>query len=398
MNMNQREFLERYLVDRRGTNCLKWDALEERYGDPDLISMWVADMEIKTDDHIVEALHGRVEQGVYGYTFPWDSYYEAFFDWMESRHGYRPQKEWVRFSNGVVAALYWFVNAFTEPGDSCLILTPVYYPFRQAIQKTGRNLVSVDLINTQGYFIMDYEAIERAIEENHVKLFIQCSPHNPVGRVWTEEELDRVMDICYRHGVLIVSDEIHQDIIVGDQKQIPAALVAGGKYVDRLISVSAASKTFNLAGLNHSNIVIPDRELRETYDRYVETVHQAEANLLGMTATEAGYRFGAPWLDHVLQLIRSNDQLLRNRLNSEAPGIVISPLEGTYLALLDLRSYVQPESTKEFIQDRCRLAVDFGEWFGKNFQGFVRLNLATDPRYVEQAAENIVREVGKLPL
>lgn len=394
--MKQDEFLKRHLTERRGTQCLKWDALDVRFGDPDLIAMWVADMEIKTDEHIIKALKDKAEEGVYGYSYPWDSYYDAFFQWMESRHGYRPEKEWVRFSTGVVTALYWFVNAFTKPGDACLILTPVYYPFHNAVKDTGRKLVTVDLTNTDGYFTMDYEAIEKAIVHNQVKLFIQCSPHNPAGRVWTDEELTQILEICKKHGVLVVSDEIHQDIVIGSKKQIPAALAAGGKYADNLIMISAASKTFNLAGLIHSNIIIPDDGLRKRYDRYAKTVNQTETNTMGMTATEAGYRYGAPWLQNVLELIRSNYSYMREQLLREAPGIVVTPLEGTYLSLLDLRGYVKPENTKAFIQDQCRLAVDFGEWFGENFKGFVRLNMATDPKYVIQAVENIVSQVKRL--
>lgn len=394
--MKQDEFLKNHLIDRRGTQSLKWDALDVRFGDPDLIAMWVADMEVKTDEHIIKALKDKAEEGVYGYSYPWDSYYDAFFQWMETHHGYRPKKEWVRFSTGVVTALYWFVNAFTGPGDACLVLTPVYYPFQNAVKDTGRKLVTVDLTNTDGYFTMNYDAIEQAIVKNQVKLFIQCSPHNPAGRVWSDEELTRILEICQKHNVLVISDEIHQDIIIGDKKQIPAALAAGGRYTDNLVLVSAASKTFNLAGLIHSNIIIPNDELRNRYDAYAKTVNQTEINIMGMIAAEAGYRYGSSWLLHVLELIRSNYTCLRERLQQEAPGIIVTPLEGTYLTLLDLRNYVKPEHTKTFIQDQCRLAVDYGEWFGEHFKGFVRLNLATDPNYVIQAAEHIIAQIKQL--
>ena len=315
---------------------------------------------------------------------------------MERRHNWPIQKEWVRFSNGVVTAVYWMVNAFTKPGDACIVLTPVYYPFHNAVKDTGRKLVTVDLINTDGRFSIDYDAFEKAIVDNDVKLFIQCSPHNPAGRVWTEEELDRVMDICTAHGVLIVSDEIHQDLIVGDKKQIPAAIVKGGKYRNNLICLSAASKTFNLAGLIHSHIVIMDKKLRDAFDAYAVTVYHTTNNILGMVATQAGYMYGDAWLDGLIQVIRENYEYLQGKLAQTAPGIVLSPLEGTYLALMDLRHYIRPEDTKEFIQDKCRIAVDYGEWFGDNFKGFVRLNLATDPKYVKMATENISREIAKL--
>lgn len=394
--MDTKEFIQQYAVDRAGTRSLKWDALGERFHDSDLLSMWVADMEFRTCDEILAAMQERIRHGVFGYSYIDDDYYSAFFDWEEKRHAFRPRKEWVRFATGVVGALYWLVNAFTQPQDSVIILTPVYYPFRNAVQDTGRHLVTCDLINTDGYFTIDYDAFETAIVEHGVKLFIQCSPHNPVGRVWTEEELDRVMGICARHNVLIVSDEIHQDIIVGEKKQIPAAIVAGGKYRGGLITVTAASKTFNLASLLHSHIIISDDDLRAAYDAYAKTIHQAETNLMGAIATQAGYRYGAEWLDHVLGVVRQNYEYLKRELNEKLPSVVISPLEGTYLCLLDLRALVPPDQTRAFIQDRCRLAVDYGEWFGTNFKGFIRLNLATEPRYVEAAVANIIREAGKL--
>lgn len=394
--MDTKEFITRYAADRMGTNSLKWDALGTRFHDGDLISMWVADMEFRACDKILEAMQERIRHGVFGYSYVDDEYYNAFFDWEEQHHGFRPQKEWVRFSPGVVVALYWFVNAFTKPQDSVIILTPVYYPFHNAVKDTGRKLVTCDLVNTGGCFTIDYDAFERAIIENDVKLFIQCSPHNPVGRVWTEEELDRVMGICARHSVLVVSDEIHQDIIIGDKKQLPAAIVAGGTYRDNLITVTAASKTFNLAGLPHSHIIISNDMLRAAYDKYIKTVNQTESNIMSITATQAGYLHGAEWLGHVLDVVKQNYEYLKKELNEKAPAIVVSPLEGTYLCLLDLRKVIDPDQTRDFIQDRCRLAVDYGEWFGANFKGFVRLNLATEPRYVEKAAENIIREANKL--
>lgn len=390
------EFVEKYAVNRYGTQSLKWDALDVRFGDPELLSMWVADMEFRTCDTISAAMAERVKHGVFGYSYISDDYYKAFSGWMEKRHGFPIEKEWVRFATGVVTTLYWMINAFTKPGDACLILTPVYYPFHNAVKDTGRKLVTLDLTNTDGYFTMDGAAIEKAIVENQVKLFIQCSPHNPAGRVWTEAELEMVLAICKKHGVLVVSDEIHQDIIVGDKKFIPAAIVKDGLYRDNLITVSAASKTFNLAGLLHNHIVICDEALRKQYDAYAKTVNQTEVNVMGMVATQAAYAHGEEWLEQLLTVIRENCRHITNELRANAPEIVITPLEGTYLLLLDLRNYIKPSETKAFIQDRCGLAVDFGEWFGENFKGFVRLNLATDPKYVQAAAANIIKQIQAL--
>ncbi|WP_371367589.1 Cystathionine beta-lyase PatB [Sporomusa rhizae] len=390
------EFVKKYAVDRYKTNSLKWDALDVRFGDPDLLSMWVADMEFQTSEKVIEAMVERCRHGVFGYSYIPDDYFKAFSHWMEKRHGFPIEKEWVRFSTGVVTTLYWMINAFTKPGDACMILTPVYYPFHNAVKDTKRKLITVDLVNNNGYFTIDFAAVEKAIIENEVKLFIQCSPHNPAGRVWTEEELDKIMGICKKHNVLVVSDEIHQDIIIGDKKFIPAGIVGNGKYRNNLVTVSSASKTFNLAGLLHNHIVICDEKIRERYDEYAKTVNQSEVNVMGATATQAAYTYGEEWLERVLEIVKGNYQYLKEELGKKAPEIVVTTLEGTYLVLLDLRKYINPEDTKIFIQDKCRLAVDFGEWFGANYQGFVRLNLATDPKYVKKAVANIIDEIKRL--
>lgn len=394
--MNIEKFCEKYAIDRLGTNSLKWDALDKRYGDKDLIAMWVADMEFKTPEVVVEALKKRIEHGVFGYSYVPDSYYDAFIKWEKEQHNYLVDKEWIRFSTGVVVALYWFVNAFTKPNDSVIIITPVYYPFHNAVKDNGRKLITSELINTNGVYTIDFENFEKSIIENDVKLFIQCSPHNPAGRVWTEEELDKVLSICKKHNVLVISDEIHQDIIIGKNKQIPAATVNGGKYADNLITVTAPSKTFNLAGLINSHIIISNEEIRAKYDAYAKTVNQTEVNIMGLTAAEAAYNGGKEWLDSLLEVIRYNYNYVKETLNEKAPKIVVTPLEGTYLAWLDLRAYIDANDTKEFIQDKCRLAVDFGEWFSKDCKGFVRLNMATHPKYVRQAVDNIVNSIANL--
>ncbi len=394
--MDIEEFCERYSIDRLGTNSLKWDALDKRYGDKDLIAMWVADMEFKTPEVVVDAMKKRIEHGIFGYSYVPDSYYESFITWQRKEHNYTVNKEWIRFSSGVVVSLYWFVNAFTKPGDSVIIFTPVYYPFHNAVKDNGRTLITSELINTSGVYTIDFENFEKKIIANHVKLFIKCSPHNPVGRVWTEEELDKVLSICKRHDVLVVSDEIHQDIIIGENKQIPAAIVSGGEYADNLITVTAPSKTFNLAGLLNCNIIISNEEIRAKYDAYVKTVNLTEVNIMGLTAAEAAYNHGKEWLDSLLEVIRHNYNHVKNRLNKEAPKIIITPLEGTYLAWLDLRGYIDTNDTKAFIQDKCRLAVDFGEWFSEDCKGFVRLNLAISPKYVEKAVDNIIKNINAL--
>ncbi|WP_186429618.1 MalY/PatB family protein [Clostridium sp. BSD9I1] len=394
--MNKQEFLEKYLIERRGTDCFKWDGLESRYGDPNLIPMWIADMEFKTCDQVTEAMIQRIKHGVFGYSSVSDEYYKAFSNWMDERYNFPIQKEWVRFSTGCITAIAWAIHAFTNPEDACLILTPVYYPFHNVVTNNGRKLVAVDLDYNEGYFTMNYEAIEEAIVENEVKMFIQCSPHNPVGRVWREEELDKVLAICKKHNVLVVSDEIHQDIVLEENSFIPSAVVSEGLYRDIVITVSSASKTFNLASLLHSHIIITNNNLMKVFDKFASGLNRTEMNIMGLTSTVSAYTHGGEWLSNLIEVIRDNYNYLKEELNEKLPDITVCALEGTYLVFLDMRKCIEPEKLAEFIQDRCHLAVDYGEVFGKNYKGFIRLNLATDPEYVKQAVENIITEAGKL--
>ena len=394
--MQKEKFLKEYLVERKGTYSLKWDALDKRFGNADLISMWVADMEIKAPKEVIEALKERCEHGVFGYSYVSDEYYNSVINWLKEKHNYEIKKEWLRFTNGVVTAIYCFVNIFTKVDDAILILTPVYYPFHNAVKDNNRKLITCDLKNTDGYFTIDYDEVEKKIVENNVKLFIQCSPHNPAGRVWKEEELAKILEICKKHNVLVISDEIHQDIIMKGYKHIPSAIVANGKYADNLITISAASKTFNLAGLIHSNIIISNDELRKKYDEEIKKINQTEINILGMLATQVAYEKGSEWLENVKEIIEDNFNYLKTELNKHIPEITITNLEGTYLVFLDLRKIIPIDKVKEFIQDKCNLAIDFGEWFGASFKGFIRINLATDPEIVKKAVESIIFEYKKL--
>ncbi|MGN0977557.1 MAG: MalY/PatB family protein [Faecousia sp.] len=395
--MTKEEFIRQYLADRSNTDCCKWDAeLEEKYGSRDLISMWIADMEFRTPEAVVDALCERIRHGVYGYSTVPEEYYTALSDWMQNRYGLPVAKESVRFCTGCVTAIAWMLQAFTKPGDACLILTPVYYPFHNVVTYNDRKLVTVDLnCDENDCFTMNYEAIEQAIVDNKVKLLLQCSPHNPVGRVWTEDELIKLFEICRRHHVLVVSDEIHQDLCLFGHSFVPALAVANGAYRDRIVTLNAASKTFNLAGLIHSHIIIPDEKLRAQYDQFARGMDRNAANIMGLTATLAGYTHGAQWLECLIQVIEENYSYLTRELQKRAPDVIVTPLEGTYLALIDLRRCMAVEDVHDFILKDCKLAVDYGEQFGEHFKGFVRLNLATDPMLVKQAVQNIVTQLAK---
>lgn len=398
--MEIEEFCSKYTVNRENTNSVKWGTgKDERFKTEGLIPMWVADMEFRAPNEVIDALNKRISHGVFGYTHLWDSYFEAFFNWQKKRYNIDLKKEWISFSSGLVSALYLIVNAFTEKGDNIIILTPVYYPFHNAVKDNERNLIVCDLKNDNGIFSIDFEEFENKIIKNKVKLLIFCNPHNPVGRVWTEEEMEKVFEICKKHNLYIVSDEIHQDINMGVRPFISALSIKNkntkneNDYTDKLIVLNSASKTFNLASMLNSHVIIPNEEIRKTYKKFVSRINRTEFNLLGLIASEAAYRYGENWVDGLLKTIKRNYEYIRTEFKNKIPEIIISPLEGTYLPFFDLRNIVNPNRVKEFIQDDCKIAIDFGEWFGKNFKGFIRVNIATDFKYIDYFVNTVIKQL-----
>lgn len=397
--MDKQLFLKENCPDRHGTNCSKWDILKTKYGDSDLVSMWVADMDFKAPKEVIQALHDKVDFGIYGYSLTRDSYYDSFIRWEKENHGWEVQRDWIRFTPGVVTGIFWCMHFLTQKGDAALIQMPVYYPFHHAIEDIGRKLIYNELVNTNGVYTIDFDDFEKKIAENKVKVFILCSPHNPVGRVWTEKELEGMLAICEKYDVKVISDEIHHDLIIGDHPHIPTATVAGGRYADRIITLTAASKTFNLAGMKNSFVILPGKELREGFDRIVVELHEDTGNLLGYYAAEAAYTYGRDWLDTVISIIRDNYHYVQERVKQDLPKAVLSPLEGTYLAWLDLSGYLGKAGEaqmKDFVQNKARLAVDYGEWFGAGGEGFIRLNLATHPDWVKKAMDGLKKAAEEL--
>lgn len=376
-------------VDRRNTNCNKWDGQTTMFGEEGLLAMWVADMDFQVPQCVKEALQKYVESGVYGYYKIPDAYYQAFINWEKEQHGYEVKKEWMRFSPGVVAGFHWLVQILTDPKDAVIVNTPVYYPFLNAVRNNDRTLICSNLVNENGVYTIDFEDFERKIVENSVKLFILCSPHNPVGRVWKIEELKKLFDICKKHQVMVVSDEIHQDLVYGENTHIPSLSV--GDYDYRMISLTAPSKTFNIAGAQNSILVIPDEELRKKWDQYTQENCVTNGNAFGYVAAQAAYAGGADWLESAKAQIYENYKYLKTRLKEELPEVIVTPLEGTYLCWVDLAAYVSSSQIKEIIQKECRLAVDYGDWFGgESFGTCIRINLATSMENVEIAVGSLI--------
>lgn len=376
-------------VDRKGTHCEKWDGLGERFGREDLLALWVADMDFRVPQCVLEAEKDYLDTGVFGYYHPSEGYYQAFMDWEQERHGYSVQREWLRFSPGVVPAINWLIQIFTEPQDRVMVLTPVYYPFLHAVRDNDRTLVACQLVHQDGQYTVDLAAFETAIAENQVRMFIMSSPHNPVSRVWRREELTAMLDICKKHGVLVLSDEIHQDLTFDGHKHIPSA--TAGDYSHMVITLTAASKTFNLAGCQNAFVVLPDAKLRKEYDAFTKRIHIREGNPFGYIAVEAAYRGGKAWLQQVQEIIWNNYGYLREQLAIHLPKACVTPLEGTYLMWVDFAAYLQPEEMERFFEETCGIAVDYGAWFEGDGQSHIRINLATSRENVEKAFSSILQ-------
>lgn len=375
--------------DRLGTDCNKWDGCEEKFGDEHLLPLWVADMDFEAPSCVKQALKEYVDFGVFGYYQIPNRYYEAFINWEKTYHDYDVKKEWIRFAPGVVPAFNWLIHILTNEQDGVLITPPVYYLFKDAVVNNNRTLVESPLMRLEDHYELDYEDFERKIKEQNVKLFIFCTPHNPVGRVWKKEEIVKVLDICKKYGVYVIADEIHQDIIMDGYQKVTAA--ATGNYDEIMVTLTAATKTFNLAGCQNSIVVIPNESLRKRYDDYLTRLRITGGNAFGYIAVQSAYEGGRKWLDEVLNIIEENYHLMKSILEEKLPKVWIPKLEGTYLMWIDLGAYVSADEIESVIQKDCGLAVDYGSWFGGEAYGtFIRVNLATREENIRLAAEKIV--------
>lgn len=375
------------VLNRKGSGSLKWD-LRERYGGSEVLPMWVADMDFKSPREVVEALVKRAGHGVFGYTFCSDSYYSSVTEWMRKQHEWKVEKDWIINTPGVVTALGAAILAFTKPGDRILIQPPVYHPFKNMILANNRIPVENRLVESEGRYIMDYADLEKKLKED-ISILILCSPHNPVGRVWTKEELKKLSDICIKNNVIIISDEIHSDLVMpGCRHEVMADL--SGETARMTVTFTSASKTFNLAGLSCANIIIPDRKKFEAYNRLVKSLSIGTPNIFGLAATEAAYSFGSEWLNQLIPHIKGNFDFLRSFVSSNLPGVGVTPLEGTYLAWLDFRNtgLSDPELT-ELLLDKAKVWLDKGSQFGSGGEGFQRINLACSSYILNEAMERI---------
>ncbi len=363
------------VLERRGTNSLKWDMTEALTGVQDVLPMWVADMDFKSPPAVIDALKERVEHGIFGYSGIPDSCYEAIIAWMKKRHGWEVQKEWILFTPGVVPAFHWVVRAFTHPGNNVILQPPVYYPFFNAVTYNGCQIIENELHYHDGHYEIDFEQLERQFDAR-TKVFLLCSPHNPVGRVWTQEELTRLGELCLRHKVVLCSDEIHSDLILRGFKHTPTAMISD-EIAQNTITCCAANKTFNIAGLTTGFVIIPHPDLRQQFAHAKHNTGLHLSNLFGILATEAAYRHGEDWLEQLLDYLQGNLEYLTGFIEDKISHIRVVKPEGTYLAWLDCRElHLKDAKLREFLLEEARLWLVEGSKYGRGGAGFQRLNFA----------------------
>ena len=394
--MENRIFDTEHFPERSHSHSVKWDTMGTKYGRDDLIPLWVADMDFPSPPCIQEALRKAVDFGVFGYFAPPVSYQDAFLNWEKTHHKVNLQRQWLRFTPGVVTGIYWSISSLTAPSDAVMILTPCYYPFMDVVKDTGRKLVCSNLIHTEAGYTVDLADFEEKIRTEQVKMLLLCSPHNPVGHAWKQQELLGMLEICRRYDVLVVSDEIHQDIVFNGCEHL--SCMRFPDYQDRVILLTSASKTFNIAGLQNSFAVIPNDALGQKFDAYVKSVRIKKGVSMGYIAAEAGYTGGAAWLEEVLEYLKGNYDLLKQTLTAALPEIRIDPLESTYMIWVDLSAYVKPEQLVPVVRDGARLAVDFGFWFWPEGQvpsddAHIRINIATSRDNVALAANRLIAAI-----
>lgn len=377
------------IIDRKNTRCLKYDFAVKRGMPEDVLPLWVADMDFETSSYIEDALTERVQEGIFGYSDVQTPYFEIIRDWMIRHHDWEPQEKWLIKTPGVVFALAMAVKAYTDPGDKVLLQQPVYYPFSEVITDNGREVVSNDLVLTEdGIYKIDFVDFEQKIIANGIKLFLLCSPHNPVGRVWTKEELETIGDICVKHGVTVVSDEIHNDFIWEGTHTVFAYIKK--EFADISITCTSPSKTFNLASMLISNIFIPNQILRRKFRKEMDRAGISQLSVLGLVATEAAYAHGDEWYAAMKNYVRDNIAFAKTYVEKNLPGVRMIDTQGTYLIWLDFRQTgLTVEELDHKIIYEAGLWLDSGKIFGKMGEGFERINVACPRAVLQEALERI---------
>jgi cystathionine beta-lyase len=371
-------------IERRGTDCVKYDAMESASGRTDLLPLWVADMDFRTPDFIVDALKKRCEHEIFGYTIASDAYYNAIINWVSHKHGWKIQKDWISYIPGIVKGIGFAVQCFTNPGDKVIIQPPVYHPFRLVPQRMGREVVFNPLKVVDGRYAMDFEHLETLFDER-TKLFILCSPHNPGGIVWEKEVLQKLAEVCAKHHVLIVSDEIHSEMAFPNYTHHPFATVSPTAAANSLVFM-APSKTFNIAGIVSSYVIIPDDKIRQQFFDWLEASEMSMGTIFAYTATKAAYENGADWLKQMIAYVVENVKYTDRFMQEHLPQIKVYPPEASFLVWLDCRGLgLDQKSLVSLFENEAGLLLNDGTMFGPGGEGFMRLNVGCPRTTLEKA-------------
>ncbi len=381
------------IIPRENTDCYKYDKRKSVFGTEEVQPMWLADMDFATPDFITDSLICRAKHPVYGYTFRSGNFNQAVAGWMQKRFGWNIDNNWISFSPGIVPAINLCVQCFSKPGDGIIIQSPVYAPFFSAIKAHGRKILNNQLIEKQHKYYIDFNDFEK--KARNAVLFIFCHPHNPVGRVWTEAELNQLVSICRENNVLIVSDEIHHDLVLNGNKHIPLAQLNGDAAAISLCCVSPG-KTFNLAGLSTSAIIIPDSNNRKKYEHTMDKFHMGMGNIFGFIALEAAYSKGEEWLDQLLRYLEKNLEFLLDFINRRIPEISVVVPEATYLVWMDFRKLEMDNiSLQKFLVQEAGIGLNNGSAFGPGGEGFQRMNIAVPFKKLEEAMLKLENAIKK---
>jgi cystathionine beta-lyase len=377
------------IIDRTNTNSLKYDFAKERGFPPDLLPLWVADMDFRAPQPVLDRLVAVAQHGIFGYTEAKEDYIEAVAKWFSERHGYQFSPQWLKKAPGVVYALALAIRAFTKPGEAVLIQSPVYYPFTGCALDNNRIVVRNQLVLNNGHYEIDFTDFERKIVDHKIKLFLLCNPHNPIGRVWTQEELLKIGEICLKHGCLVFSDEIHCDFIFPGHRHLVFGSLAP-ELADISIIATAPSKTFNLAGLQIANLFIKNPKIMATFSREVRATGYSQLNTMGLAAAQTAYEKGAEWLDQLMVYLKGNLDLTREFFLTRLPKVPLIEPEGTYLFWFDCRYLrLTPNKVNRLIIEKGKLWLDDGAIFGPGGEGFQRLNAACPRSVLKEALERI---------
>lgn len=384
------------VIDRTGNRAGKYDERIKKFGTMDVIPLWVADMDFRTAQPIIDACMEKAKEGIWGYTSRPDSYFDAVIGWQERKHGWTIDRSRVSWSLGVVPALSALVKLFSDEGDSVMIQTPVYSEFYDVTEAWGRKVVENQLVEQNGEWTVDFADFEAKAKDASVKIFLLCSPHNPLGIVWSREQLQRMFDICEANGVLMVSDEIHSDLVFHGKKHIPTAMIPGA--AGKVISCISGTKTFNLAGLQASTTVFPNLEMKEQYDRFWMNMDIHRNNAFSSVAMEAAFNEGEEWLEQLLPYLSDNFEFIRVYCEKHIPRIKPNIPDATYLVWLDCRELgLDNEELRRFMIEKAGLGLNEGYTFGRSLEGYMRLNAACPRSVLAQALKQLEEAVRQLP-